>query len=44
MAKADYVSPRISWVGTFRGVTNGVWFGKWRDIFGGRAFINVQVG
>lgn len=38
------ITPRVTDAGKFRKVTNGVWFGKWRDIFGGRAFIRVEIG
>ncbi len=44
MAKKCYVSPSVVDAGKFRTVTNGVWFGRWRDIFGGRAFIYVEIG
>jgi hypothetical protein len=39
-----YETPRVVELGTFRALTNGVWFGRWRDIFGGRAFIKVEIG
>ncbi|WP_127842405.1 lasso RiPP family leader peptide-containing protein [Actinomyces wuliandei] len=42
--KSNYVAPRVVEIGRFRRVTNGVWFGRWRDIYGGRAFIRVEVG
>lgn len=41
MQKANYIAPEISEIGAFADVTNGVWFGSWRDIFGGRAFIAI---
>jgi len=44
MTKKSYVAPQLIEIGMFRAVTNGVWFGRWRDIFGGRAFIRVDVG
>ena len=40
----NYVAPSVSELGSFRAVTNGVWFGSFRDIFGGRAFIKVIIG
>lgn len=42
--KSNYVAPRVVEIGRFRRVTNGVWFDRWRDIYGGRAFIRVEVG
>ncbi|MFF1828427.1 keywimysin-related RiPP [Paenarthrobacter sp. NPDC058040] len=44
MTGNTYSAPRIAPVGSFRKVTNGYWFGRWRDIFGGRAFIKVTIG
>ncbi|WP_435738244.1 lasso RiPP family leader peptide-containing protein [Cellulosimicrobium sp. PMB13] len=44
MSKSVYAAPQVVEIGHFRSVTNGVWFGRWRDIFGGRAFIKVEVG
>lgn len=41
---SNYIAPKIEQVGSYRKLTNGVWFGRWRDIFGGRAFIKVTVG
>lgn len=42
--QSNYVTPRVSEVGSFKSLTNGVWFGRWRDVFGGRAFIKIEVG
>jgi hypothetical protein len=42
--KMSYVAPSISELGSFRAVTNGIWFGSFRDIFGGRAVIKVIIG
>ncbi|MFJ4171319.1 lasso RiPP family leader peptide-containing protein [Paenarthrobacter sp. NPDC089714] len=39
-----YYAPRVARVGSFRKVTNGYWFGRWRDIFGGHAFIKITIG
>jgi len=44
MMKSNYSAPRVARVGSFREVTNGVWFGRWRDVFGGRAFVKVDIG
>lgn len=44
MAMSNYIAPRMTKVGGFRSVTNGVWFGRWRDIFGGKAFVKVDFG
>ncbi|WEO78734.1 putative RiPP precursor [Cryobacterium sp. SO2] len=41
MNKSAYISPSVQTLGEFKSVTNGVWFGSWRDIFGGRAFIAI---
>lgn len=35
--KTRYVAPSVEQIGTFRAVTNGVWWGRFRDIFGARA-------
>ena len=32
---SNYIAPKIEQVGSYRKLTNGVWFGRWRDIFGG---------
>ncbi|WP_316669452.1 putative RiPP precursor [uncultured Propionibacterium sp.] len=40
MAKI-YTTPTVTTIGTFRGSTRGVWFGKCRDVFGGHAFICI---
>ena len=42
--KSAYAVPEIVELGRFRSVTNGVWFGRWRDLFGGKAFVKVEVG
>lgn len=44
MMKQSYVSPQIVDAGKFRRITNGLWFGKCRDIFGGRAFVCISIG
>lgn len=44
MMNNSYSAPRIAPMGAFREVTNGAWFGHWRDIFGGRAFIKITIG
>lgn len=44
MRKKTYVTPIVTSVGDFREVTNGLWFGRWRDIYGGRAFIKISIG
>ena len=43
MTKRSYAAPRVVEAGEFRTVTNGWYRGKWRDIYGGRAFIRIQV-
>lgn len=35
--KTRYVAPSMERIGTFRAVTNGVWWGRFRDVFGARA-------
>jgi hypothetical protein len=37
MTKSRYVVPAITQVGRFQTVTNGVWWGRFRDIYGARA-------
>ncbi len=37
MTKARYVSPAMEQIGSFHVVTNGVWWGRFRDVFGARA-------
>jgi hypothetical protein len=44
MGDSTYVAPKVAELGSFRAVTNGVWFGAWRDVFGGKAFIKVDLG
>jgi len=36
-----YSSPAIERVAGFSEATQGVWFGRWTDIFGGKAFIAI---
>lgn len=40
----QYITPQVTEIGSFKSLTKGVWFGRWRDIFGGRAFIKVEIG
>ncbi|OTN90595.1 hypothetical protein A5819_003095 [Enterococcus sp. 7E2_DIV0204] len=41
MNKYVYSKPSIEQVATFKESTRGVWFGRWKDVFGGKAFIAV---
>lgn len=42
MKQTAYAAPIVRNLGSFRSSTNGVWFGKCRDIFGGKAFICIR--
>ena len=36
MTKTRYVAPAMEQIGSFQALTNGVWWGRFRDIFGAR--------
>ncbi len=37
MTKKVYAAPMMERIGDFHAVTNGVWWGRFRDVFGARA-------
>ncbi|HKU35367.1 MAG TPA: keywimysin-related RiPP [Paenarthrobacter sp.] len=37
-----YSAPRIARAGSFRKVTNGLWCGRYRDVFGGRSLFKLH--
>ena len=43
MENSSYSAPRIEKIGSFRKMTNGLWFGKYRDLFGGKAAFQVTI-
>ncbi len=38
----SYSAPRIAKAGSFREVTNGLWCGCYRDLFGGRSLFKFH--
>lgn len=38
-----YSAPIVKEVAKFRKATRGVWFGKFRDVFGGKAVVRVSI-
>lgn len=38
-----YTKPSIEKIATFKKHTHGVWFGKFTDIFGGRAVVKIVI-
>jgi hypothetical protein len=38
-----YTAPAIEKIDSFRKATRGVWFGKFRDVFGGKAVIQIVI-
>lgn len=38
-----YCKPTFESVATFKKDTKGLWTGKFRDIFGGRALVRVEI-
>ncbi|MBR2652217.1 lasso RiPP family leader peptide-containing protein [bacterium] len=43
MNKVEYSKPTIEQVATFKDSTNGLWTGRFRDVFGGRALIQLVI-
>ena len=39
-----YNKPSFEKVASFKENTMGLWFGKWTDIFGGKACIYIEIG
>ncbi|WP_155250171.1 putative RiPP precursor [Ruminococcus flavefaciens] len=39
-----YNKPSFEKVASFKNSTMGLCFGKWNDIFGGRAIIKIEIG
>lgn len=37
----SYVTPEVLEIADYHEATNGLWFGNWRDLFGGKAFIAI---
>lgn len=38
-----YNKPSFEKIASYNTITNGLWTGKWRDIFGGRAIIKITI-
>lgn len=43
MKKQNYSKPSIEKVAGFKESTRGLWTGKFRDVFGGRAIIRIHI-
>ena len=43
MTTVEYSAPAIQKVADFQESTQGLWFGKFTDVFGGRAVIRIII-
>lgn len=43
MSATKYAAPTVDEVASFREDTRGLWFGRYRDVFGARALVKIVI-